>query len=276
MKTTKIVKTLNKVKGLNPIVIEMNKLMYKHKKLFNEVDVYELMDDLQHELLYLLTTCVKYKTGKIPLRNNIAITDLVDNPNAYSTYGYKYIKQTNWNTSDSSDNYYISKTPGLKAYNSRNNNDFDLLAQRYVMIDGDLYGNDDIDFGRTLHINHLRILAQQKRTKVIAVRVEQFIKWLETLTLFKHDLYKFGGNEGYDYSWQHISEGKQFTCYNIFALINKEIGAEISQKTLPKIKQRLIELEQEKVIAITQGKEYLKQLKTINLAARTLAEIKGQ
>jgi hypothetical protein len=222
----------------------------------------------------MLTTCIKHKTGRIPLRRDIRLDDLKSDPDIYSTYGYQN-KMRTYNCVDVVDNYYISKVPGLKCYGSKKDqSDFDLLAQRYVMIDGDLYGNDYEVFGRCLHLNRLRWHAQQKRTKVVAEKVERFIKWMETLTMFKHELYKFGSqqyNQG-----DTIQDGtNQYSFGNIFALIIRVLNAEISTKTLPKIKQCLIKLEAEKSTVMKQGKVYLKQIKEQNLAARTLAEIKG-
>lgn len=265
-------KVLSKVKGMNALDIGMNKLIGEYKLLFDSKDIWNLLGDLSDEMLFMLTTCIKYKTGKINIKKDYSIDDLKSYPAIYSTYDYS--RKNGYPMNDRYSNYTISKEPGFKAYNSRSSNDFDLLAQKYLMIDGDMYFQEDNLFTRALHLNRLRWHANQKRTKVNTIRVEKFIEWMETLTKFKHKLYKFGGEE-WSYNQSVNEDGVMFTPNLILTRIVEEFGGNLTVELLPKIKDRLKQLGQEKQEALDQGNEYLKQIKESNLAARVLAEIKN-
>ena len=267
---------MSKILPKKKLFIEVSKLFHEHKKLFNSIDdIVDLMDDLERELEFMLSSCVKYKTGRIELKGNVDIYNR-DERNAFDTYP----------STRRSNSYFLTKSPGLKQLYS-SERVLLLLDRKNILIDNNLYQfentNTDYQFegknvngmylSRALDLSRLLDLAKVKRyCKVDPDRITCFFAWLEKLSAFKERLL---GYQGFNLCYYHKDNPDMSSNYLLVTVMH-ELNLSLTIDALPKIDKRLAEISKDREEAITKGKCFLSQIKKDNHSSRVILKLKGE
>jgi hypothetical protein len=252
--------------------------------IFNREDIINLITELEDELEYLLSSCIKYSTGRIQIKSYYDKEAVEKYPELETGYGITYTTTSSipgYQRNDFADGYFITKTPGVRRHGiRREERSFLLLGNENIYIDGDLSVLLDTDspeksFVSRIHFNRLRQLINEKRSKVIPEKVKSFFEWLEILTKYKFKLQEFGAY--IKYNTYYYNRNKNIKCpENILSyIINMHTDGLLNNKTLPFIKDKLNEYQNKKKEVIQEGQTYLNSLKEINLANKTLQELKS-
>jgi len=262
-------KAISKILPNKKLFKEVSKLFHKHEALFNGTeDIDELMTALEEELEFMLSSCIKYKTGRIELKGDCDIFDK-DSRKEFDTYPSIENRRSS---------YYLTRLPGLRHLGSGNNSLL-LLGRSSILIDNDLYNidNDNVADGiylsRIINLSRLLDLAKARiHCKVNPNKVKDFFEWLEKLSSFKERLlrYQFIGLDYYrhdnpDQSWKYL----------LVTIIHK-FNITLSLDTLPIIDKELIAILKDREEAIAKGNDYLRRIKEDNKSFRVYLQLKKE
>jgi hypothetical protein len=257
---------------------ELEKLSVEFPLMFNDEDINTLLQDLEDELEYLLSSCIKYATGRIQIKKYHDKELVAKYPELETTYGMKYPNGYNsYDSDDSTDGFFLTKAPGLRCHGQNRDSKHTLLLEyENIYLDGDLIystNNSNEFFFEKIHFNRLKQLCNEKRPKVISEKVKQFFIWLERLTIYKVKTKEFGGQLRHYYNPSKSAEKSPGLVISF--IVNTFANGLLTNNTLPLIKEKLAEYVNKKKEVLEEGQGYLNSLKEINLANKTLQELKS-
>jgi hypothetical protein len=256
---------MTKILPNKPIHQAVNKLCMKYKSLFAvEDDVHDLLIELQEELEFMLSSCVRYKTGRLIIKGAITIDD--DEFLKYLS-GYKPGMRSHYH------DLFVTREPGIRRLDSHNHSDFELLDEKNIFLQGDIYWVKDesetIYLARQAHFNRLiKLSKEEKHCKVNTDNVLKFMYWLEKLSNFKNKLSKF---QNTNRRWN--SEDSRYSPTMLFANVMSELNVNLSHDTLEKLENRFSEIAQEKDRLMYLGKQYLQEMQAINKNFRVILQL---
>lgn len=257
-----------------PIHLAVNELLSKHKVLFGDDSFVEnMLTNLQNELLFMLSSCVKYKTGRIELKSEI-VCDASRKEGIKESYE-SYVGPRDYQH-QASCYYYITRSPGIRFSGSHDANNFELLEERTFFYDGDIFcinvDDEQSYMSRLLHLNRLRDLTkEQKYLKVNPENVEVLMQWMEVILAYKNDLLKFCSKGSY---WSRKTN--IYAQHNAFSFAMSDINVSLSMENLKLIDDKLFQLEKEKIQLMDAGERYVKDMEEYNKNFRIILKLKKE
>ena len=250
---------------VNKLKIEIDKMCSRYKILFVENDnVSDKLKELEDELLFMLSSCLKYKTGRIEIKGEVDIDD-ENFDTEYNDYTSK--KRQGWHS------FFVTRDPGLRHCGSHDRSDFDLFSNNTLFMNGDIYSITDDDnkvyLSREVHFNRLVDLSKEiKYCKINKECLIEFRFWLRKTMQFKNEMLKY-----YDCSYRYSTVG----CYAprmILSNVINELNVELKFESLGKIENCLKVIALEKENTIKKCNHYLHCMKKINKNFRIILKLK--
>jgi hypothetical protein len=251
---------------INKLKIEIDKMCSRYKILFLENnDVADKLKELEDELLFMLSSCLKYKTGRIEIKGEVNI----DNKNFDVEYNdYTAKGRQGWHS------FFVTRDPGLRHCSSHNHSDFDLFSNDTLFMNGDVYSMADDDkkvyLSREVHFN--RLVDLSKETKYCKINKEclvEFRFWLRKTMQFKNEMLKY-----YNCSYSYSPSAGNYAPRMILSNVINELNVELKFESLGKIENYLKVIALEKENTIKKCNHYLHCMKKINKNFRIILKLK--
>jgi len=257
--------TIPKIFENDNVFMSLKKLFSEHSILLKDEKIKDLYEKLDKQLNFLLSSCVKFKSGRIVIKGSIRYE--IDLPGSFKNYTDFEKDYADYNHSCYHD-VYLTRNPGLRYKGSRQDScDFELLKCSNFLHNNDLWQVDDIGIiNRTLHLNHLNELPD---SKVIKERVEQFFKWFKLLKEFATSI----SDHNTSTSQMYYTRTPKYTLSQMIIAFGYHT---VDEAELESLQIKLIKLADEKRRFLRIGYKLLDEINEVNKPYKVLFKLKGE